>query len=254
MSTNPWFKHWGEASRGHTLSTLWANGDVEGIALFWLILELVCRYKKRDSDVGEITISWDVLSRETNWKPSKCRRVLARISPVSQIELSEKQTGYATFLVHNWLKYQDSRGGKRVSKKEQNHVRREKREERRENTDSAPIGVEFDFEVLYQNYPRRIGKAKAFKVLQSTIKTNEDYSQLDQAIKNYASEVARLKTEEKYIKHFSSFIGSIENQSWREYISTQTTNKKSGTTYFVAKLGKKVTEEEFFAMKARGEI
>ena len=174
MSTNPWFKHWSNSSQGHTLSTLWANGDCEGIALFWLILELVCRYKKRDSDVGEITISWDALSRETNWKPSKCRRVLARISPVSQIEMNEKQNGYVSFLVHNWLKYQDSRGGKRLSKKEQNPVRREKREERRENTDTAAA--------LFNLWNKNCGKLpmvkelteKRIKLIRSRLKEEPD--------------------------------------------------------------------------------
>lgn len=114
-----WFKHFNTASQGHTLSTLWANNDTEAIALFWLLLELVSRFEDRDSEDGkrgEITISWSVLARETNWKPSKCRRVLARIAPISKIEISEKQEGYVSFLIPNWLEFQENRGQKKSKK------------------------------------------------------------------------------------------------------------------------------------------
>ncbi len=131
---NAWFKHYNNATQGHTLSVLWSNGDTEAIAMFWLILELVSRYES-DVSRGEMTVSWNTIGRETNWKPSKCRRVLARISPVSKIEITEKPGGYVTFLVPNWSILQENRGAKKSLKKTENSDRGERIEERGKSID-----------------------------------------------------------------------------------------------------------------------
>lgn len=131
---NAWFKHYNNATQGHTLSVLWANGDTEAIAMFWLILELVSRFESTESR-GEMTVSWNTIGRETNWKPTKCRRVLSRISPVSKIEITEKPDGYVSFLVPNWSKLQENRGVKKSLKKVNKSDRGERREDRGESID-----------------------------------------------------------------------------------------------------------------------
>lgn len=146
-----WFKHYNDASIGHTLSNLWANNDTEAIALFWLIHELVSRFEDENSR-GFVKISWSLLARDTNWKPTKCRRVLARISSVSKIEPREEIGGYVSFLIPNWLKFQENRGGKKLAKKEQNLDRGKKREVRREIPDAETSLFENKiFEIWNQN-------------------------------------------------------------------------------------------------------
>lgn len=116
---NVYFKHFNNASQGHTLSTLWANGDTEAIALFWLLLELVSRFEdpeKGNDARGKITISWSVLARETKWSRPKCRRTLLRIVPISEIEMTEHENGYVSFSIRNWMNFQENRGGKKEQK------------------------------------------------------------------------------------------------------------------------------------------
>lgn len=127
-----WFKHYNTASEGNTLSLLWSNSDYEAIALWWRVLELISKWEKEE-ERGRVLLSWLLLARETNWKPSKCRRVLARISSVSQIELREEQNGNFSLLLPNWMELQETRGGKRAAKKEQKVDRGKKREERGKN-------------------------------------------------------------------------------------------------------------------------
>jgi len=76
---------------------------------------------------------------------------------------------------------------------------------------------DFDFEKIYSAYPRKIGKAIGIERLKKTIKSQEDYLALQDAVNNYALECRQNASEEKYIKHFSSFIGTPEKQTWREY-------------------------------------
>jgi hypothetical protein len=76
---------------------------------------------------------------------------------------------------------------------------------------------DFDFEKIYSEYPRKVGKAVGIDRLKKMIKTETDYQALNDAVQNYALECDLNGTEEKYIKHFSSFIGTVEKQTWREY-------------------------------------
>lgn len=135
MNRNKWFKHYNTASQGETLTTLWANNDTEAIALFWLLLELVSRLES-DEKRGEIQISWRVIARETGWKPTKCRRVMARILAISKIGMTEEQTGNVSFLIPNWLKLQGTWGGKRESRLSQDVTDlRLKTKDKREKTE-----------------------------------------------------------------------------------------------------------------------
>jgi len=154
---NAWFKHYNTASDGATLRTLWDNGDMEAYALFWKFHELLSRFED-EKERGKMTISWAVLSRETGWKPSKCRRVLARICSLSKIEMNEKPDGNVSFLSPNWLELQERRGGKRDPKKEQKPDRGERRDERGEITDtelakSTPSVVSFNERLKPENQP-----------------------------------------------------------------------------------------------------
>ena len=129
-NSNKWFKHYNTASQGHSLSLLWASSDTEAIALWWLLLELISRWEDCYAR-GTVALSYPLLERETGWKRSKCRRVLARISSVAEVAISEINETTFAFTVPNWLELQETRGGKRVSKKEQK-PEREEREEREE--------------------------------------------------------------------------------------------------------------------------
>lgn len=122
-----WFKHYNTASQGCTLRTLWDNKDYEAYGLWWILLELISRWEKPENR-GEITISWSVLARETNWKRTKCRRVLLRICSVSKIEMNEIRDGNVSFRHPNWLDLQENRGGKNQAKNEQNSGRSKKLE------------------------------------------------------------------------------------------------------------------------------
>lgn len=121
----------------------------------------------------------------------------------------------------------------------------------RQTDTHAAIAADLDFEMLYRAYPRKIGKAKAFGVLKKTIKTKDDYDALALAITNYCALVKKENVEPRFIKHFSSFVGSLNNQVWRDYISIENSESKKQTkSYFYE--NKKITEEEFFELKRKG--
>lgn len=94
-----------------------------------------------------------------------------------------------------------------------------------ENTDSKPNNrkinkkIEYtnEFEEFYKIYPRREDKAKAFDYWQVRIKEGVNSDDMINSAKNYAIKCKKDKTETKYIKMPSSFLGI--GRCWEDYIN-----------------------------------
>lgn len=73
----------------------------------------------------------------------------------------------------------------------------------------------YDFEVLYQAYPRKgEGKTRGMQKLKKDIKSDEDYVLLGRAVENIVAIYKRNKTERQYMKMWSTFCNN-----WRDYIN-----------------------------------
>ena len=83
--------------------------------------------------------------------------------------------------------------------------------------DSANLSVSFDFEKLYKQFPRKEGKQRGLAICKTQIKTSKDYIDIEGAIKRYADYCAKNITAPRYIKHFSTFMGS-----WRDWLDPET--------------------------------
>lgn len=70
----------------------------------------------------------------------------------------------------------------------------------------ATVISSFDFESLYHLFPRKAGKARGIDRCKKHIKSQKKFDQLETSIKNYASYVERNSIEQKYVKHFSTFM------------------------------------------------
>lgn len=129
-----WFKHYSDASDGLSLKTLWANRDYEAIAVFWRLCEMLSKHNIKD---GILVTNFSTIGRETGMKPSKCLRVLSRIASVSLVRYGHDTDEIQEFLVPNWLKFQETRGQKKVESfvKAPGEVRSKKREVRSKNID-----------------------------------------------------------------------------------------------------------------------
>lgn len=82
-------------------------------------------------------------------------------------------------------------------------------------------GDALDFEAVWQKYPRKVNKTEARTRFLRLIKTPEDFADLARAIDAYAAHCVREKTEPKYVKHMSSFIGVENAQPWRDWLAPE---------------------------------
>lgn len=75
----------------------------------------------------------------------------------------------------------------------------------------------FDFDSLYKNYPKKVGKLKGLEILERTVKTQPQYDAFALALKNYVDYVERESIEAKFIKHFSTFTSQ-----WKDWVDPET--------------------------------
>ena len=80
----------------------------------------------------------------------------------------------------------------------------------------------FDFDAVWNKYPRRIGKKEALRHFNASVKTEEDYKNIQKALENYLHSDQVTKGEIQYIKHGSTWFNN-----WQDYIDTQAVTGKS---------------------------
>ncbi len=75
------------------------------------------------------------------------------------------------------------------------------------------------FEELWKAYPRRRDKALAYKAYRARLNDGFSEDELITAVKRYAEECQRQRTEERYIKHCSTFLGV--NTPFMDYLKKE---------------------------------
>ena len=72
------------------------------------------------------------------------------------------------------------------------------------------------FNLFWEAYPRKIGKAEAYKKYKTRLKDGWTEDELLEAAKNYAAQCKKLRTESQYIKHPKTFLS--DNTPFADYL------------------------------------
>ena len=84
------------------------------------------------------------------------------------------------------------------------------------------------FEALWNAYPRKKDKGLAYKAYRARLNDGFSEDELETAVKRYADECRRQRTEERYIKHCSTFLGV--NTPFMDYLRKDDQNDTGGKT------------------------
>ena len=84
----------------------------------------------------------------------------------------------------------------------------------------------YDFDPIFAKYPKGAGRAKAVKLAEKEIFTDDDYDLLALAVKNYALE--NKKTEAKFLQSADRFMAN-----WRDYAFQAPPSDEGGDRYDV---------------------
>lgn len=234
-----WFKHFYNASSSMKLQRVIDEFGVEGYGHYFLLLELLT--EKFDGSSTEIELHFEEISAKVRIKFSKKLETfvqkLADFSLLSfqisgkvykidcpiLLELQDKDSKY------NRKKIASRSQIATLDKEEDIYIKKIQKKEivvptTIENfdythpldlpNDPKPKQKKFkpDLELLYSDYPRKEGKKKAFERLGKIITSEEIFTQVHAAIKNYAKQSASQET--RFIKQFSSFVSV-----WEDYLN-----------------------------------
>lgn len=82
-----------------------------------------------------------------------------------------------------------------------------------------------DFETLWELYPRKVGKQKAFKAFQKAIKNGVSYETIKSGIEAYNRHIAATNTKPEFIKHGATwFNGECWHDEYKSASSQQQNN------------------------------
>lgn len=172
--------------------------------------------KKKILKEGQLITGRKKISNELKIDESKTKRILLELENDHQID---RQRGAKSSLISiiNWERYQqdDQQNDQQMTSNRpanDQQMTTNKNERIKEyNISSSPLK---DFNTIWEKYPNKKGKTKAFdyykqwikgrKIDKNTIKlTNK---QIWYAVIDYAKECEEDKTEQKYIKHGDTFF------------------------------------------------
>lgn len=166
--------------------------------LAWIYM--LCLASKKSSD--EIEINFSHAERIGRLKRKEIESAILKLVPNQLVPVD------VTYTLHG----RDADVTDAGARLEENRL-----EEIREENTIAHSRCDFDFESLYKKYPRKLGKARGLQLCKSQIKSEADYQALSIAIDRYRGYIQAQSTEEKFIKHFSTFMSS-----WRDWLDPAT--------------------------------
>ncbi len=225
----PWFKHFSNAHQGCSISELLSKKEHQAIACYWVLIELIS-IRGRD---GVLEISRSEMRRILNLHPHQLDRVLGLLLTKSMVECSPSGGGSDTEVTlqvkaPKFLECQSSWGGKRGTKMPMK-IEEEKIEDRTPIVPAGDVCVGSDpkpnqetFARVYDAYPRKIGRTRGLARLAKV--PARDLPLLERAVANYAQHCKAHGTEQKFIKHFSSWV-----TEWRDWIDPPDRAKRDPT-------------------------
>jgi len=214
-----WFKHYENAHTNHLIQSI-INGPkgLENGMRYWLLLELLCKEFKKDTTV--FILSEELLKRHLRIshgaKLKKFVQVLVENSQKFDQNLFKISQNLDNFwkietpiileLMGKDFKRTRQQSGIAAPKKKEERIKKKEKNIKKDLSE-----ISFDFEALYQKYPRKIGKKKGIEFLNRYVKNTEQYENISKAIENYAAHCKIQKTESQFIKHFSTFLNCWED-------------------------------------------
>ena len=178
---------------------------------FWIFLLLLC--SKRAHVCGYFTSTVLTLTKVGKFRTKVVKSALCKLEQLKIVECTPSMIcvtqstppGIATLrniTLRNKTLAQKSKSAKSAQKSK--------------NAQTHFCECDFDFDALYQFYPRKRGKQCGIEKCRKAIKNESDYRDLKTAIENYAKHCKETEVAPKFQKYFSTFMND-----WRDWLSME---------------------------------
>lgn len=217
-----WFKHFSQAKMDAKLVMIRSEFGMWGIGVYWTLVEFIAEQMKGVDPQAVATLSMRELCSFFGCKRNKLETFLKRLQNVRGMnytlkrdiliidcpKLLEIKDNY-----HKDLEETSPTLGRNLLPEEEVDVEEEK---------TCAFDPNDAFAVLWQTYPRRLGKKDALKHFRASVKSTADLERIKVALANYKSKLAKDKTEEKYIQHGSTWFNN-----WQDWEQVETKPKSA---------------------------
>lgn len=165
---------------------------------------LLCEASKHQS--GSIKANLDLIAV---FRKSSIQKILKEIKELEAVGvLSPPNCGLSPHSVHQTA---DSVPATEQYRTEQTV------HDRTEQTEQYIAQSNFDFAEIYSLFPRKEGKQRGLEICRRSIKTLDDFTALRSSVIRYRDHLAKEGTELRFIKQFSTFMGS-----WKDWLDPET--------------------------------
>lgn len=175
---------------------------------------------------GSFVSSYPRLSQECNMTINEIRTALKHLETTGEITV-KSHTKYSVFTVNNYCLYQDMHSQTTDNQQSDHRLLTDKShainsqlttiEERKEEKESKKVNkYTCAFETLWSVYPRKKEKSKAYGCYKARLADGFSEDELITAVKRYADECKRERTDDRYIKLGATFLGP--NTPFMDYL------------------------------------
>lgn len=205
-------------------SDIWNRSEPYDMRSAWIDLLMMANHEDKTIvfdyqpvviERGQHLTSVRKLSERWKWGKEKTLRYLRLLEQLGMIHRdSNKRRTLIT--IENYGKYQDAQDSDRPTDQASDrtlpdplpeHSSTTNKNEKNDKNDKKYISA---FDEFWKNYPRKKDKGQAYKCYMARLNDGYSEEELLTACKNYADEVKRNKTEERYIKHGATFLSVNE--------------------------------------------
>ncbi|MFM6994566.1 MAG: hypothetical protein ACKOWO_05585 [Sediminibacterium sp.] len=159
---------------------------------------------------GQMITGRKTLAASIGLSEQQIRTCLDKLKSTKEITI--ENFGFSSLIsIVNWEKYQEATKETTKHQPSDNQVSTKYQPPLKNDKNIKNINIcSFDIESVYQQFPRKLGKAGGIKKLSKEIKTQEQFENLKKAVANYSSSVSAKKTSIEYVKYFSTFASEWE--------------------------------------------
>lgn len=169
---------------------------------------------------GQFIFGRKVAANELKMSESKTYRLIKKLENMQNLNIKANNK-FSVITIENWEIYQsDNNNNEQQSEQQMNNKRTTNEQQMNTNKNVKNVKEEYidEFEIIWQLYPNKKGKAAAMKKYPS-LRSKHSFEDLQRAVKKYADDVKGQDV--KYIKHGSTFF----NGGYLDYIEAEKPKK-----------------------------
>lgn len=187
----------------------------------WIDLLLLANHKEEQVDIrgiwvtvkeGEVARGERFLAEKWRWSRDKVRRFLNYLDCAGQIR-PQKNNVITVISICNWEQYQASNTTKPTANQTIDRTNTRSIENNKEEIFYTPF-EQWGFALIWNKYPKKLGKAKSHSIFKKTVKSLEDFNNILLAVEKFISYHKAKNTEPQFIPHGSTWF-----KQWQDWVN-----------------------------------